>query len=30
MHGKVSPIEHNQKGIFHNLPSPLTATRIIH
>ncbi len=27
MHGKVSPIEHNQKGIFHNLPSPLTATR---
>lgn len=27
MHGKVSLIEHNQKGIFHNLPSPLTATR---
>jgi len=27
MHGKVSPIEHNQKGIFHNLPSPLIATR---
>lgn len=27
MHGKVSPIEHNQTGIFHNLPSPLTATR---
>ncbi len=27
MHGKVSPIEHNQKGLFHNLPSPLTATR---
>ncbi len=27
MHGKVSPIEHNKKGIFHNLPSPLTATR---
>lgn len=27
MHGKVSAIEHNQKGIFHNLPSPLTATR---
>lgn len=27
MHGKVSPIEHNQQGIFHNLPSPLTATR---
>jgi len=27
MHGKVSPIEHNQEGIFHNLPSPFTATR---
>jgi anthranilate synthase/phosphoribosyltransferase len=27
MHGKVSAIEHNQKGVFHNLPSPLTATR---
>lgn len=27
MHGKVSPIQHNQKGIFHNLPTPLTATR---
>jgi len=27
MHGKVSPIEHNQNGIFHNLPSPFTATR---
>jgi anthranilate synthase/phosphoribosyltransferase len=27
MHGKVSAIEHNQKGIFHNLPTPLTATR---
>jgi anthranilate synthase/phosphoribosyltransferase len=27
MHGKVSPIEHNRQGIFHNLPSPLTATR---
>jgi anthranilate synthase/phosphoribosyltransferase len=27
MHGKVSPIEHNQQGIFQNLPSPLTATR---
>lgn len=27
MHGKVSPIEHNQQGVFHNLPSPLTATR---
>jgi len=27
MHGKVSAIEHNGKGIFHNLPSPFTATR---
>lgn len=27
MHGKVSAIEHNKRGIFHNLPSPLTATR---
>jgi len=27
MHGKVSAIEHDQKGIFHNLPSPLIATR---
>ncbi len=27
MHGKTSPVEHNQRGIFHNLPSPLTATR---
>lgn len=27
MHGKISPIEHNQQGIFQNLPSPLTATR---
>ena len=27
MHGKVSAIDHNQQGIFHNLPSPLTATR---
>jgi len=27
MHGKVSAIEHNQQGIFHNLPTPLTATR---
>ena len=25
MHGKVSAIEHNQRGVFHNLPSPLTA-----
>ncbi|MEW5957629.1 MAG: bifunctional anthranilate synthase component II/anthranilate phosphoribosyltransferase [Chloroflexota bacterium] len=27
MHGKVSAIEHNRQGIFHNLPTPLTATR---
>lgn len=27
MHGKVSAVDHNKKGIFHNLPSPLTATR---
>ncbi len=27
MHGKVSAIEHNKAGFFHNLPSPLTATR---
>lgn len=27
VHGKVSPIEHNQQGLFHNLPSPLMATR---
>lgn len=27
VHGKISPIEHNQQGIFHNLPSPLLATR---
>jgi len=27
MHGKVSAVEHNKEGIFHNLPSPLTATR---
>lgn len=27
MHGKVSAVEHNGRGIFHNLPSPLTATR---
>ncbi|RME78495.1 MAG: bifunctional anthranilate synthase component II/anthranilate phosphoribosyltransferase [Chloroflexi bacterium] len=27
MHGKTSPVEHNGQGIFHNLPSPLTATR---
>ncbi len=27
MHGKTSTVEHNKKGVFHNLPSPLTATR---
>lgn len=27
MHGKVSRIYHNQKGIFYNLPNPLKATR---
>jgi anthranilate synthase/phosphoribosyltransferase len=27
MHGKLSAIEHDQEGVFHNLPTPLTATR---
>jgi anthranilate synthase/aminodeoxychorismate synthase-like glutamine amidotransferase len=27
MHGKTSPIEHTGVGVFHGLPSPLTATR---
>jgi anthranilate synthase component II len=27
MHGKTSPIYHNGKGVFSNLPSPFTATR---
>lgn len=27
MHGKLSPIEHNGRGIFRNLPKPFTATR---
>ena len=27
MHGKVSKIYHNQKGIFYNLPNPFKATR---
>jgi anthranilate synthase component II len=27
MHGKVSLVYHDQKGIFKNLPSPLKATR---
>ena len=27
MHGKVSPIHHNSKGVFRNLPNPFNATR---
>ena len=27
MHGKVSPVEHDGRGVFAGLPSPLTATR---
>ncbi len=27
MHGKTSPIEHSNSGVFSGLPSPLTATR---
>jgi anthranilate synthase component 2 len=27
MHGKVSPIYHNDHGVFANLPSPFNATR---
>jgi para-aminobenzoate synthetase component 2 len=27
MHGKTSPIEHEEKGVFAGLPRPLTATR---
>lgn len=27
MHGKTSPVEHDGKGIFTGLPSPLTCTR---
>jgi anthranilate synthase/aminodeoxychorismate synthase-like glutamine amidotransferase len=27
MHGKTSPIDHDGRGIFAGLPSPLTATR---
>ena len=27
MHGKTSPIDHEGKGVFEGLPSPLTATR---
>ena len=27
MHGKVSPVAHDRRGVFTGLPSPLTATR---
>ncbi len=27
MHGKVSPIHHTDKGVFHGMPNPFTATR---
>jgi anthranilate synthase/aminodeoxychorismate synthase-like glutamine amidotransferase len=27
MHGKTSPVQHDGKGIFAGLPSPLTCTR---
>jgi len=27
MHGKTSPITHNQKGLFHGIPSPLEGMR---
>jgi anthranilate synthase component 2 len=27
MHGKVSPIHHEGRGVFRNLPSPFSATR---
>jgi len=27
MHGKTSPVQHDQTGVFKDLPSPLTATR---
>lgn len=27
MHGKTSPIEHTDRGVFRGLPSPFTATR---
>ncbi|MFP5307054.1 MAG: anthranilate synthase component II [Gammaproteobacteria bacterium] len=27
MHGKVSLVHHNDRGVFHGLPSPYTATR---
>ncbi len=27
MHGKVSPVHHNNSGVFEGLPNPLTCTR---
>ena len=27
MHGKTSPVHHNNQGVFHNLKMPFTATR---
>jgi anthranilate synthase component 2 len=27
MHGKVSPVEHTNRGVFRGLPNPLTCTR---
>lgn len=27
MHGKLSPVHHNNSGVFRDLPSPFTATR---
>ena len=27
MHGKTSPVQHEGKGVFRNLPNPFTATR---
>jgi anthranilate synthase/aminodeoxychorismate synthase-like glutamine amidotransferase len=27
MHGKTSPVEHDGKGVFAGLPTPLTCTR---
>ncbi len=27
MHGKVSPVHHDNRGVFANLPNPFTATR---
>lgn len=27
MHGKTSPVSHDNSGVFHDIPSPYTATR---